>query len=142
MVNNLTLKSNNYALHPGGIKFELKGKTYQNNSLVFLKDIGEGGDALVCMTDLNDCCRPPYTGQWGVRGNWYFPNGTRVVSSGHQWDFHRTRGDMVVLLHRRRDGAEGIYRCVVPDAKNVTQTIYIGVYEITGKPLPTHTQKI
>ena len=38
------------------------------------------------------------------------------------------RGEMVVRMHRRRDGEEGIYRCVIPDAMNVTQTIYIGVY--------------
>ena len=34
----------------------------------------------------------------------------------------------MVLLHRRRGGENGIYRCVVPDAMNVIQTIYIGVY--------------
>ena len=44
----------------------------------------------------------------------------------------------MVRLQRRRGGAEGIYRCVVHDAMNVIQTIYIGVYDTTGKPLPTH----
>ena len=63
---------------------------------------------------------------------WYFPNGTRVPSSGIQWDLHRTRGQMVVLLHRRRGGENGIYRCAIPDATNVIQNIYIGVY--TGSP--------
>ena len=38
---------------------------------------------------------------------------------------------MVVRLHRRRGGVEGIYRCEIPDAMNVTQTIYIGVYSIS-----------
>ena len=61
-------------------------------------------------------------------GNWFFPNETRVPSSGNNWDFHRTRGHMTVLLHRRRGGAEGIYRCLILDSMNVTQTIYIGVY--------------
>ena len=42
--------------------------------------------------------------------------------------FHRTRGQSVVSLHRRKGGVTGTYRCVVPDAMNVTQTIYIGVY--------------
>ena len=109
-----------------GVRFSLRGTTYQNNSLVTLEDIGEGGDGLLCVTDLTACCRPPYTSS--STGNWYFPNGTRVPSSGAQWDLHRTRGQMVVLLHRRRSGVNGIHNCVLPDATNVTQTIYIGVY--------------
>ena len=61
-------------------------------------------------------------------GNWFFPNGTRVPSPGNQWDFYKTRGQMVVRLHRRRGGEEGIYHCVIPVTMNVNQTIYIGVY--------------
>ena len=57
-------------------------------------------DALLCLTDLTACCRLPYT--WGSKGNWFFPNETRVPSSGFQWNFHRTRGHMVVRLQRRR----------------------------------------
>ena len=91
-----------------------------------LEDIGEGDAALHCLTDLTTCCRTPYTSN--AIGNWYFPNGTRAPSSGAQWDIHRTRGHMMVLLHRRRGGVEGVYSCVIPDTMNVTQTIYIGVY--------------
>ena len=94
-----------------------------------LEEIGEGGDTgLLCVTDLTACCCSYQTISGVASGNWYFPNGTKVPSSGHQWDFHRTRGRMVLLLHRRRGGVEGIHSCVVPDATNVTQTIYIGVY--------------
>ena len=91
-----------------------------------LEDIGEGDDALLCVTDLTACCRPP----WSVAGSWFFPNGTRILhfyanyTTRTQWDFYRTRGQM----HRRRGGVDGIYRCEIPDAMNVTQTIYIGVY--------------
>ena len=97
-----------------------------------LEDIGEGDGALLCITNITTCCRPPHTdGEMrGAVGNWFFPNGTRVPSSGSQWDFHRTRGQMVVQMHRRRGGEDGIYRCEIPDAENVdvTQSIYIGVY--------------
>ena len=115
-----------------GLRFILRSTAYQNNSLVLLEDIGEGDDALFCIANRTACCRSPYTPY--ALGNWYFPNGTRVPSSGSQWDFHRTRGQMVVLLHRRRGGENGIYRCDIPDATNVNvfQTIYIGVY--TGSP--------
>ena len=109
-----------------GVRFVLNGITYQNNSLVTLENIGEGDDALFCLTDQIACCGPPYT--LLSLGNWFFPNGTGVPSSGVPWDFHRTRGQSVVLLQRRRGGEEGIYSCEIPDAMNITQTIYIGVY--------------
>ena len=105
-----------------GVWFSLNGTTYQNNSLVTLEDVGEGDDALFCMTEYSTCCKQP------ALGNWFFPNGTRVPSSGNNWDFHRSRSDMAVLLHRRRSGEDGVYSCVAPDALNVTQTIYIGIY--------------
>ena len=95
---------------------------------MILEDIGEYGDALLCITNLTACCRHPYTGDMGSVGNWFFPNGTRVPSSGNQLDIYRDRGQMVVLLQRRRGGAEGIYRCEIPDTFGFTPTIYIGVY--------------
>ena len=110
----------------GNVWFSLNGTTYQNNSYVTLEEIGEGDDGLLCHTDQPACCRPLHAEK--ALGNWFFPNRTRVPSSGAQWDFHRTRGDMMVFLHRRRGGVEGVYSCVIPDAMNVTQTIYIGVY--------------
>ena len=101
-----------------------------------LEDIGEGRDAaLLCLTDQTACCSRFYTGEIGsALGNWFFPNGTRIPSTyanyttRTQWDFHRTRGQMIVHMRRRRGGVDGIYRCEIPDAMNVTQTIYIGVY--------------
>ena len=112
--------------------FSLRNTTYQNNSIVFLEGIGEGDDALLCMTKLTDCCRPENR---SVLGNWFFPNGTRVPSnSGSRWDFYRTRGQMVVRLNHKGGGEEGIYHCEIPDTMKVIQTIYIGVYsESTGE---------
>ena len=122
----------------GGVRFSLNGTIYQNNSIVNLEDIDErSDDALLCVTDQPACCRYPYTGYWGpFWGNWFFPNGTRVpaqfvyIQPGLyiQLGFYRTRGHMVVRLHRRRGGEDGIYHCMIPDTINVTQTIYIGVY--------------
>ena len=108
--------------------FSLNGTTYQNNSLVTLEDIGEV-NALFCIPNFTACCRAPYTGENGTSlGNWYFPNGTRVPGSGKHWNFYRTRDQMVVIMHRRRGGVAGIYRCEIPVSTNVNQTIYIGVY--------------
>ena len=77
------------------------------------------------MTNQTACCR---SSDGSVLGNWFFPNGTRVPSADKQWDFHRSRGQMVVRLYRRRGGAEGIYRCMIPDTFGLFQTLYIGVY--------------
>ena len=97
-----------------------------------LEDIGEGNDALLCVTNTTACCIPSYIGEkWSVLGNWFFPNGTRVTHTSTQWDFNRDRGHMVVRMHRRRGGEEGIYHCEIPDSMNVAQTIYIGVYAIS-----------
>ena len=109
----------------GDVWFSLRNTTYQNNSIVILEDIGEGDGALLCKTNQTACCRQPHS---RAIGNWFFPNETRVPSSGAQWDIYRTRGQMVVLLHRRRGGVEGIYRCEIPDTFGFIQTIYIGVY--------------
>ena len=118
-----------------GVRFSLRSAIFQNNSLVSLEDIGEWGDALLCVTDLTACCQPPYTGIIRyLLGNWFFPNGTRLryfypnYTSDTQWDFFRSRGHVIVYMHRRRGGVNGIYRCEIPDAMNVTQTMYIGVY--------------
>ena len=110
----------------GDVWFSLNGTTYQNNSCVTLEDIGEKDDALLCMTNLTACCGQ--SGNKSVLGNWFFPNGTSVPRNGMQWNFYRTRGQMVVRLNRRRGGVDGIYSCVIPDSMNVNQTIYIGMY--------------
>ena len=40
----------------------------------------------------------------------------------------------MVLLHKRRNGVKGVYRCEIPDELDIVKSIYIGVYtEGTGK---------
>ena len=108
-------------LGAGDVWFSLNDTTYQNNSIVTLEDISEGDGALDCKTSQTTRYKPR-------QGNWFFPNETRVPSGGPMWYFYRTRSDMAVSMHRRRSGVDGIYHCVIPDSTNVTQTIYIGVY--------------
>ena len=114
----------------GDVWFSLRGIPYQNNSIMTLENIGEDDDdALLCVTDLTACCQPPGNG-FGL-ANWFSPNGTKIPNetvSGEELDIYQTRDQMVVRMHRRRGGEEGIYRCEIPISMNVTQTIYIGVY--------------
>ena len=96
---------------------------------MILENIGDGDDALFCITNQTACCQPRYTGEMrSVVGNWFFPNGTTVPATSSNRDFYSDRGQMVVRMNRRRGGMEGIYRCEITDAMNVIQTIYIGVY--------------
>ena len=117
------------------MKFSLNGTTYQNNSLVTLEDIGEGYDALLCMTDNTACCARAQSPGGGILGDWYYPNGTEVGNyvagyyNNELWEFYRNRGPSVVRLNRRRGGVTGIYSCEIPDAAGVDQTITIGVYD-------------
>ena len=126
-----------------GVRFSLRGTTYQNNSLVSLEDIGESSDALLCVTDLTACCRGSDTNGMGALGDWFFPNGTAVPNmiigflggglSGTPiiWKFYRNRGPSVVRMNRRRGGVNGIYRCEIPVSLGSpidNQNIYIGVY--------------
>ena len=109
----------------GDVWFSLRGTTYQNNSCVTLEDIGEGNDALLCITNLSACCKR----DGSALGNWFFPNGTKVPSNGIWWDFfYRTRGQMKLSLNHIGGGVSGIYSCEIPDSMNITQTMYIGLY--------------
>ena len=104
----------------GDVWVTLRNITYQNNSIVILENIGENDDALLCMTNQTE------TNSSITLGNWYFPNGTTVPS--FFGSIYSDRGQMVVRMHRREGGEEGMYRCEILDSLNVTQTIYIGVY--------------
>ena len=112
--------------------FLLRGTTYQNNSLVSLEEIGEGGDALLCRTSNTMCCARDQVPRKGILGDWYFPNGEKVSNSrldnGTMPDIYRNRGPSVVRMNRRQGGVNGIYRCEIPDTAGVNQTIYIGAY--------------
>ena len=51
-----------------------------------------------------------------------------IIQDGIMWEFYRNRNNMVLNMHRRRGGENGIYRCEIPDTAGVYQAIYIGVY--------------
>ena len=90
--------------------------------------------ALVCLTDLVDCCAAPRT----VRGDWYFPDGRTVRSFGGAYTFLATRDandgtyqGSVRLFHRYRPSGRGRFRCELPSAANssVNQTLYVNICE-------------
>jgi hypothetical protein len=102
---------------------------------VYVDDVQYG--ALLCVTDLEDCCDAPRT----VHGDWYFPDGRRVESDG----FVATRDPNVIINGQRIYGSVDLYRryfdqpqergrfrCELPSAANpnVNHTLYANICEL------------
>ena len=114
------------------------GQILINHSYVDLSLVGSASDSVQCHTDLSTCCS---SAQGIHRGDWYFPDGTRLLFSG---DIYEGReGQRVDLLRRTSvTGPTGIYRCDIPtvDVHNFTNilvrdTVYVGLYSGSkGKP--------
>ena len=136
--------------HAVGVSLRYRGETLPSDSFVDIDDIlNTGGvsnnnpsntnprDALLCVTDLVDCCAAPHT----VRGDWYFPDGSRVGFDGRSTEYRVNRGANEeingqtvygsVRLYRRFSNApeRGRFRCELPSAANpsVNQTLYANI---------------
>ena len=135
-----------------GVSLQLLGQTIPNNSLVDFDDLAyqapnsefaeaptnaNGRQTLMCVTDLVACCETE-----GL-GNWYFPDGNVITSDRLGGTFRANRGDNEVIngqqfygsvrLWRRYTPPErGRFRCEIPDADNVTQTLYVNICEYSN----------
>ena len=94
-----------------------------------------GSDNVQCHSDLGTCCS---TDQGVHRGDWYFPDETRLPFSG---DISENRVAQRVDLRRRNNANSpvGIYRCDIPtnavhddDDISLRDTVYVGLYTATG----------
>lgn len=96
---------------------------YANNSVLSLADVGEGTNALLCKTNLIDCCGTvPFR-----EGEFYYPNGIQVPIDRLRHGFYRNRGDQMIRLNRRQNinTPNGEFRCEIRDADGVIQSLYI-----------------
>ena len=95
---------------------------------MLLSEIGEGSNALFCLTDRTQCC----TTEAGLnKGGWRFPNATSVTLDDTYINFYRTRGYSSVRLNRRSDAVAptGIFTCRIPTNQSEYNTnLHIGVY--------------
>ena len=118
-----------------GVFFSLKGSYVSINSNIFITDIGEGDcGALLCYTDLNECCHNSDTTTRAL-GQWFYPNGSDVGTRSNGQDFYVDRGPSVLRLNRRTDATStiiGLFCCVLPDATFTEIKICINVTS-TGK---------
>ena len=124
----IVLKFHNNActMHPEPMLL-LRGRLYGNNSIVNFNEIGHDNEALLCLTNSTDCCYSYNSAN--KLGHWYLPNSTIPVNAS-SIGFYRNRGPSVVRLHHGNDSImlSGIFRCEIPDANRVNQTIYVGIY--------------
>ena len=100
-------------------------------------------EALTCITDLVDCCGSESGTVRTVRGDWYFPDGSRVGFGGRHLAFQANRGPneeingqivygSVRLYRRFHPGQRGRFRCELPSAADpsVNQTLYANICEL------------
>ena len=113
-------------MHPS---ISINGTDLENNSYIDADLVGmDKEDMIECSTDLRTCC----SSRQGLdRGDWYFPNGTRVPLVG---DVYETRAQQRVTLYRDGSSPSGIYHCSIPVNDNDNRVrYYIGLYEFGGE---------
>ena len=94
----------------------------------------DGGESVQCNTDLTTCCHGSDSSH---RGDWYFPDETRLPFTAANVNTIEVRHTQRVYLSRRNNANSptGIYRCDIPtnavhdDDISVRDTpVYVGLY--------------
>jgi hypothetical protein len=143
------------------VSLRFRGAAIPNDSFVDLDDImytapgtvesdlpsntNPRDEAVLCVTDLEDCCAAPRT----VRGDWYLPDGTRVGFGGSNAAFQANRGPNEeingqtvygsVRLYRRYNPLQrGRFRCELPNAAGVIQTLSVIICEFVTRLVHTN----
>ena len=110
-----------------GLMIELSnGTRYDSNVAISIGIAGEAdSEAVLCRTDLTTCCTGSSSGSG--QGDWIYPNGTEVRNRPSGDGIFRTRGDMIVRLHRMGNvvAPTGQYCCEVATMDNPNARICI-----------------
>ena len=96
---------------------------------MLFSNIGEGSNALFCLTNRTQCCT---TEAGDARGSWRFPNDSVVSYNDTNLSSYQIRGYSSIRFNRRSDAVAptGIYRCRLPDeATSSGKNLYIGIYD-------------
>ena len=112
------------------------GNNLTNHSYVNLTLVGSAlSNSVQCHTDLLTCCNAT---QGDHRGDWYFPNGSRLKFNNNSIDIYEFRvAQRVDLRHRSISDGSGMYRCMIET--NAThndsgrETVYVGLYASGGE---------
>ena len=93
------------------------------------EDISKGDGALLCLSTDMECCSADEVPGRGVKGYWYYPNGT-VVPNIPLYTLYRNRGPSVVRLNRNVESTnvqKGIFECSMPNGAK-KMNFFIGIY--------------
>ena len=112
--------------------FFLNGRLLPNNSIVLLREIGEGSSALLCLTDRVQCCSYAE----GRLGLWRSPDGD--VQQDTSAGIYTIRGFSSLLLNRKSSTMmpTGVYTCLIPsssDDEGTSHTLCIGIYSSSAE---------
>ena len=112
-------------------------KNLPNNSYINLTLVGIDSNSVQCHTDLPTCCN---ASQGPDRGDWYFPNGTRLPFSYFSIDkVYESRKAQRVDLNILGDPVllEGLYHCDIDiqttAGNDGRETVYAGLYKSTNQ---------
>ena len=139
-----------------GVSLKFRGVIIPNNSFVDIDEImytapslccndlpsntNSRDEALLCVTDLVDCCDSPHT----VRGDWYYPDGRRVeLNPSASVMFRANRGPNQIIGQTQFYGSVRLFRrystpsergrfyCKLPSAAdpNTNQTLLVNIGE-------------
>ena len=122
-------------IHTGShLSLSLRGVTIYNNSYINIGNIGDNDDdALQCHTDGPNCCDSEHTKNGSVLGEWYYPNGSRVLSLNESYyvsnyGYFVRRSQSVVRLFAGSGPTEsGRYCCEIPDQYGLNQTLCVNL---------------
>ena len=120
-----------------------KGQTLAKYSYVDLSLVGSDDTSSVqCITDLSTCC----TGEQGAhRGDWYFPNGTRLPFTDSSAIYENRLAQRVDLRRKKNQNyTPGMYHCNIStiavhkdadadDDTSVGEIVYVGLYHSGGE---------
>ncbi len=96
----------------------------------------DGSDSVQCHTDLNTCCKTAFG---PGRGDWYFPNGSRLPVPNILFNIFESRQAQQVDLRNRGMGSvtSGIYLCTIETNAvhddDGRETVYAGIYASGGE---------
>ena len=115
------------------------GTNLTNHSYVNLTVVGrpeDGSDSVKCHTDLDTCCN---SAAGPHRGDWFFPNGSRLGFNLPGVDIYQVRLSTQEVDVRRRNNHDisGIYCCTIEtnavNDEDGRETVYAGLYASGGK---------
>ena len=117
-----------------------RGQNLPNHSYVDLSLVGismNGSDSVQCHTDLTTCC----SGDQGIhRGDWYFPNGNRLLPPTFTNIYESREKKRVDLRRWSATSPTGMYYCDIATVdvhdNETTQLtrkrVYVGLYANRG----------